>query len=389
MRIINEYKNWLQEAKDTKLISDKLALIIVLFIIICCALIRVLTFSTLPLEITFWKEIDYLNISRGFWEHGFNIFKPEVLWLADPPRITAMEFPLIPYVSSLLYFLFGYNIFTVRILTMLAFIGLVFYLFKLVQRELGNLIAILAALAASIMPLYHPFGQILFSDPWVIAFSVFTIYHFAEWLDNDKKSNAIQALIGFTLTIALKITALYILIPLVWILYRKYQFKIKSYFKYIGLGLLGLILPIAWYMYAYYLTNNSVDVFGVFGGHNKFQTFTMLMDPLWYKTLFFRLSRDILGGEIGLFLCIIGFIATFLVKKNELFIAYLVAILAFFVIVAEGQYDAPYRQMTIIPVFSVFVALGTISLLSIVSFVINKIKKSNYRLIPHLQLILH
>ena len=211
MRIINEYKNWLQEAKDTKLISDKLALIIVLFIIICCALIRVLTFSTLPLEITFWKEIDYLNISRGFWEHGFNIFKPEVLWLADPPRITAMEFPLIPYVSSLLYFLFGYNIFTVRILTMLAFIGLVFYLFKLVQRELGNLIAILAALAASIMPLYHPFGQILFSDPWVIAFSVFTIYHFAEWLDNDKKSNAIQALIGFTLTIALKITALYIL----------------------------------------------------------------------------------------------------------------------------------------------------------------------------------
>jgi len=377
MKILNEYRDFLQEITDTKIIKNRVAIIIVLLIILCCALIRIFTLVTLPLEFTDWKEIDHLNIARGYMHHGYNILKPEVPWLADPPRITAMELPLVPYITSLLFALFGYNIFTARILTILAFLVVIFFVFKLVQRELGNMTAILAALASAIMPLYHPFGFILYSEPWIIALTVYTIYQFAEWLEKEKKSSAIKAIVGFSLTIGLKVTAMYILIPIVWILYRRYHFNIKAYFKYIFLGILGLVVPVAWYSYAYYLTFHSVDVFGIFQGHNKFQTFTMLSDYNWYLTMFDRLSVWILGGKIGLILCVVGLISAFLIKKTHLFYAYLIAIAAYFVIVAEGQMDTPYRQLTIIPVFSVFVAIGAISLLTGVSLVFKRLTKSN------------
>ncbi|MFC2100786.1 ArnT family glycosyltransferase [Bacteroidota bacterium] len=386
MKIIKDFRNYIQEINDTKIISDRVALLFVIIIIFCCALIRIFTFNNLPLEITLWKEIDYLNISKSFFEHGFNILKPEVPWLADPPRVTSMELPLIPYLSSLLYALFGYNIYTARFMPMLAYLGIIFFVFKLAQRELGNLTAVLAALASAIMPLYHPFGQILFSEPWLIAFSLFTIYQFAEWLDKEKRSNAIMAVVGFSLTIALKVTAMYILIPIVWILYRRYKFNIKGYYKYILLGLIAMILPVAWYAYAYYLTYHSVDVFGIYRGHNKFQTLTMLSDLFWYKTMYYRLSGGILGGKIGLFLCVIGFLAAFLIRRTHLFYAYLIAIIAFFIIVAEGQIDAPYRQLTIIPVFSVFVAIGAISIIAGLGFIIGKVMNSKFKPNPILVL---
>ena len=138
-----------------------------------------------------------------------------------------------------------------------------------------------------------------------------------------------------------------------------------------------MILPLAWYAYAYYLTYHSVDVFGIYRGHNKFQTFTMLSNIDWYLIMVRRLGSHILGGFFGLGLFLIGFIVSFIIKNTQLFFAYLIAIFAFFVIVAEGQIDTSYRQLPIVPVFSVYVAIGAISLLTGIGFVFKRLIKSD------------
>jgi hypothetical protein len=89
----------------------------------------------------------------------------------------------------------------------------------------------------------------------------------------------------------------------------------------------------------------------VFGGlngaeaHNKFQTITMLTDPGWYKTMFNRISVGILGGKVGSLLFLLGLFAAVRSKKGGLVSAYLIAVLCYFGLVAEGQIDAPYRQL--------------------------------------------
>ena len=57
-------------------LSPKTVQTILLVIVIGIAIFRLATISVPSLEWTSWKEIDYLAISKNFWQHGFNILKP-------------------------------------------------------------------------------------------------------------------------------------------------------------------------------------------------------------------------------------------------------------------------------------------------------------------------
>jgi 4-amino-4-deoxy-L-arabinose transferase-like glycosyltransferase len=347
---------------------------IILFIILGIVLIiRLSTINIPALDRTTWKEIDYLMISKNYWLNGFNFLEPEVSWPAEPPRVTEMELPIVPFTAALLYDLFGFNVYSARAITLLAFLLLIIYIFKLTKRELGPILGISAAFAAGILPLYHHFGRYLFTEPLMIAMSVVTLYYVAEWVDYERRRDWILSIITLTLTIALKIEALYLLLPIIWLGYRKYKLHYATYKHLIGIILIAMILPVIWYSYAYYLESTGAHLFGIFMGHNKSQTLTMLVNPEWYRTMFSRIIF-ILGGWIGVILVIPGFIIGLFEKRARLFVFYFLAIIAYFIIVAEGNIDAPYRQMTIIPSLSVFISLGALAIVVTIVLIIQRIR---------------
>jgi len=76
-------------------------------IVLCTLIVRLDRIDTPSLDRAAWKEIDYLMISQNYWQHGFHFFSPEISWPAEEPRVTAMELPLVPFASALLYEGFG------------------------------------------------------------------------------------------------------------------------------------------------------------------------------------------------------------------------------------------------------------------------------------------
>lgn len=333
--------------------------IILILITVVILVIRISAINSPSLKWTAWKEIDYLYISQSYLNQGFNFLRPEVGWPAEPPRVTEMELPLVPFLAALLYKVVGYNVYSARLITLIAFLLIIIYTYKLVKRELGEFPAITAALAAGIIPLYNPFNRFLFTEPLMIASSVASLYYLAEWVDNQRRSEWLQAFIMLTLAFSLKIETLYLLLPIFWIAFRKYNFQISRYKDFVLLISLTFIIPLIWYSYAYYLEMTGAHLFGIFRGHDKSQTISMLTDLRWYRTMAGRIINGIAGGIIGSCLFIIGFLSSTWFRKGGLFFAYLAAIIAYFALVAEGQIDAPYRQMTIIPAMSVYIALGT------------------------------
>jgi 4-amino-4-deoxy-L-arabinose transferase-like glycosyltransferase len=375
------WKSHFEALLEDRSVSKRTQAIILTLILLGCLSVRLTIIDIPSLERTEWKEIDYIEISKNYAENGYNFFRPQISWPAEPPRTTAMELPLVPYAASLLYAAFGFNVFTVRFLTLCAFLLTTFYVFRLGNRELGPLVGLGAALAAAIMPLYHPFRHFLFSDPWVIALSVVALFHCAQWADIGRRKDWILAMASFSLAVALKLTPLYLLLPLAWIAFRTNRFDLKGYAGYVSMAVYAMILPALWYAYAYYLTVNSLDVFGIFQGHDKMQTFAMLSDPEWYKTMFLRLRWDILGGKPGILLCMAGVSFALLFRKGGLFFFYLIAIGFYFAIVAEGQLDAPYRQLTIIPPLAFFISIGTASVISfLLVFLTQIIKTHNFKI---------
>jgi len=369
----NKFINDFDDSILKKELSTTTRLIILSFIVLFCLILRLSTIQSPAIDRTDWKEIDHITISMNYYKHGFNFFKPEISWPAEPPYVTAMELPLVPYITSFLYPIFGINVYTVRFLTLFMALMLVIFLYKLTRQELGDIIALCSAFVVSILPLNNPYGKFLFSEPTLIFFSVFSLYYLSKWLEFNKQKDFILSIVGFTLSLSLKPTSMYLIIPYLWLYYRKYKIKLPEYKSFLKFFLISLIIPIAWYSYAYYLVKTSIDVFGVFGGHDKFQTLTMLSSADWYRMMFKRISVDILGHRLNLIFIMIGIIFVILTKRGTLFLYYLLAIISFFIILAEGNYDTGYRQLTIIPAFSVLFSLGT---LAIIFFLIKGIKFS-------------
>lgn len=343
-------------------LPERKANLILLAIVVLFAIFRMATIHIPDIDRTVWKEIDHIMISENYYRHGYHFLKPEISWPAEEPRVTAMEFPLVPFLASLLYPVFGINAFSVRLVSAIAFLLLMVYVYKLARREAGVVLALSSAFFAGLFPLFDPFRNILFSEPAMIFFSVFSIYHYAQWMDFRRKQDLALSILGFSLTLALKPTALYLLLPLAWICFRKCRFNFKKYGALAWPLAAALILPGLWYGYAYYLAQHCIDVFGVFGGrfggHDKMQTFTMLSSMDWYYTMLWRLRVLLLGGP-GLFFLLAGLaVSLFSLKRGQLFVAYLLAIACYFIIVAEGQADTSYRQLTIIPAASFFIGLG-------------------------------
>jgi len=374
MQLINNWQRTYQEI-ESKPLSNRLQNVLLAVVIVVVLAVRLMTINTPSLKWTAWKEIDYLYISQNYWKQGFDFLRPEVGWPAEPPRVTEMEIPLVPFAAALLYKAFGLSAYTARAVTLLAFMLLMIYTFKLAKRELGALTGILATFVAGVLPLSHPFGKLLFTEPSMIAMSVISLYYFAEWVDHEHRKDWFLAFLAFTLTVSLKLESLYLFLPIAWIAFRKYGWDIKRYKNLVILITLTLILPVVWYRYAYYLEMTGAHLFGIFKGHDKSQTLTMLSNLHWYRTMAGRVINGILGGFYGTGLFLIGLVAAVHLRKAGLFFAYLAAVLIYFALVAEGNIDAPYRQLPLIPSASVFVALGAQALIALAVSLIRSIKE--------------
>lgn len=371
-RLIKEFRESVDRTERS--ITLKRALLIIGILILLVLGVRIAFMHVPSLEWTAWKEIDYLYISKGFASSGFNFFAPSVGWPAEPPRVTEMEFPLVPYAAAILYKIFGYSVYSARAVTAFAFLLLMVFVFRLVNREVGTFTALVAAFASGVLPLFHPFGKILFTEPLMIAMSVVSLFYLAEWMEGRRRTDAVLAVFSLSLTFALKIETLYLLLPVSWIIARSARFKPKEYLVPGMLVGISLILPLLWYSYAFYLESVGAHVFGIFRGHNKMQTLKMLTEYLWYREMALRVIFDIFGGVLGTLLFLAGLIVSIVTRKGGLFFFYLASIGCYFVLVAEGNIDAPYRQLTLVPAASFYIAFGAQSIFSAIAWLVLRMK---------------
>ena len=355
------------ESLDDTRISVKWQAILLGLILASCFAVRLWTIGAPAVDRTAWKEIDYIYISQNYWKHGFQFLYPEIGWPAEPPRYTAMELPLAPYLAACLYAVRGFDAFSVRFVPLVAYLITTFYVFLLARREVGAPVGLLAALVAAVLPLHHYFGRFLQSEPLVLATSVMCLYHFVRWHDTGGRRHWLTAWAGFSLAISLKLTPLYLVLPLAHAAVRHDGRSAKAACSVAIFVGASLLLPLAWYGWAHHLAHAYLDIFGIFGGkaggHDKFQTFTMLSSLDWHYTIAARVYR-LLGGTAGVALALIGMITAARARIGGLFWSYLAAIVLYTIIVAEGHLDAPYRQLTLVPPTSVFLAIGAVRIAS-------------------------
>lgn len=302
-----------------------------------------------------WRQADTAAIAKNYYENGFDILNPEIDWGGVNNHVES-EFQLYPFVVSLLYYLFGFTEIWGRLVSILCSLFTVFGLYLLTKSIINKKTALWSAFIYAILPLNIYFARVMMPEATMMMAIVFGIYFFYKWIEYDRTQYLILSCLFTTIAVLLKIPTLYIGLPLLYLAYQKYRLKTFLNWKLILYTLAVLVLTALWYYHAHQLYENGGRTFQIWEfGSDKWGNFKLWITPGFYY--------DIIYGSLiqrhltypGFIICLIGFFIKRENKYEKLFDVWVISLLIYVLIVAQGNRQHDYYQLPIILPLVVFI----------------------------------
>lgn len=336
----------------TNIFSDENNILIglMLFGLLC----RLYNLTAPLLDYHSWRQTDTAAIARNFYYNGFNILYPQIDWGGAGPGYVESEFQLVPFIISIFYKIFGVHEYVARLVIIAFSIGSIYLLYKLVRIYYSRRVAIFSAIFFIISPMELYFGRTVMPDSAMIFFSIGSIYFFNKWTNDERNSSFILAMICTALAFLVKISTLYLGLPLLWLAYAKYGKRFLFVPKLYLFAILTLIPPAVWYYFAHSVLAqyNTFDFWNL-GSGSKFATRETLFDPWIYFTLLKNLAFYVFT-PIGLLL----FAYALSLKTNAkdyVFHFWFLAVVIFFIMVSHSIITGnDYYQRALVPPAAIF-----------------------------------
>ncbi len=333
------------------------------------------TINLPPQSTDLWRQADCYSIALNYYQNGFHFFKPQVHFLFTQNGYAAGEFPLIYFISALLFKVFGVHYFLFKGLNLLIFFAGLYSLFKLALKLTNDLLfSCILSILYFCTPIIFFYANNFLSDVSALSFNIIGMLFFTSFLEENKKKKLIIAATCFALAGLLKASASIFLIAMMCALFTElFITKTKSKFfnviqsnklqLFLSLSL-ALFLIIAWYLYAINFNKSNQTVF--------FGTKAMKGWPIWENNInglkeslnYFRLIHVEILSVVNVFLFTFSFILIVaFIKRVDKFILLIwvflfLGLTLFIAYFWKGFQDQQYYlvNLTILPVLSILTA---------------------------------
>ncbi|MGH2575781.1 MAG: ArnT family glycosyltransferase [Ignavibacteria bacterium] len=295
-----------------------------------------------------WRQSDTATIAKNFYENGFNILYPQISWGGAGTGYVESEFQIYPLIVSVLYAVFSVNDMWGRVVSVIFSMLTVYGLYLLVRKIMSEQAALWSALIYAIIPLNIYYGRAFMPESTMLVCSVYSIYFFSEWLDKEKTKYFIYSWLFTCFAVLVKLPTLYIGLPLLYLAFQKYKFNLFKNLKIWLLFGLVIIPVILWYYHAHQLFLNGGASFGIWTfGQDKWGTFELVTQPSFYADVFFKSIAERHLTYPGFILLLIGLFIKREYELERLFDFWLLAVLTYFFIAAQGVRVHEYYQLPI------------------------------------------
>lgn len=328
----------------------------ILWILILAAALRFIQIGAPPVGRHAWRQSDTASVARNFHQNGHRLLYPQIDW--EIPGFVEMEFPIYPWTASLLYRWFGESEALARALAVLGSLITIAFLYLLVGRILGRGAALWAAFFYAVLPVNLFFGRAIMPESWMLAATVAALYLFLRWVEDDSRLFYWLALLAATLACLLKLTSLYLGLPLLWLAWQKWGRSSHRQWRiwlFAGVVTASLIL---WYGHAFRLGQEYGASFHILtaAGTDKWGTWGLLVDPDFYHRVFV----GNLGGRMltwaGFPVFLVGLFLQRRSRLEHLFDVWLVAATVILLVASAGSYRHDYYSLPIVLPAVVFMA---------------------------------
>ncbi len=340
-----------------------------ILIIFAGFLTRLINITQPILEVAGWRQCFTASIARNFYYNRMNIFYPQVLASGNTDGyIGGTEFNIYPFVVAILYKLFGLHESLGRLVSIIAFCGGAFFLYKLTRRYAGSRTGLITLLFYTFNPYIFFYSRSFQPESTMLFFSITMLYFFSEWIDKERWWQF--ALMTFCATFAFltKIPTICLGLPLLYLCLKKYQLNFLTQWKLWLFAILSLTITLLWYKHANYL--KSIDGLSVnslsFSYYMKYSVYFLTSLPFYEKVFYAEVFEKDLIYVGGVFF-VLGIIFTIRKKEFRYIHYWLLAIIIYFFLAAKEVEWHTYYTMPIIVPASIFVGYAISNSLKLIT----------------------
>jgi 4-amino-4-deoxy-L-arabinose transferase-like glycosyltransferase len=210
-----------------------------------------------------WREADYAALARNFDREGMDILSPRIDWRGDGPGLAEMEFPLVPWLTAVLYRVFGPDEVLGRVVSFVFALLTLLVFAALARSLLPPAGALFAAAFFALAPLSVRVSNALQPESAMLFFIIAAAWAFRRWLETESPSWYLAALAATAVAILVKAPAAHIGLLFVLLLIEKRGWRGLFRPAVLAFGVLALLPAAVWSAHAHrywLLYGNSLGV---------------------------------------------------------------------------------------------------------------------------------
>lgn len=348
--------------------------LILTFLIIVTFVVRLYKINSPIADWHSWRQVDTSAVSRNFVEKGFDIFHPTYHDLSNipsgkdnPQGFRFVEFPLFNIMQAGFYKVFRMGTIEMwgRLTSNLASVVAVTFLYLLVRKYKGVYEAFFSGFFYALLPFSIYYGRAVLPEQTMVASLLGGIYFFDKSIRQELSWRMyvwlIVSLIFITVAILVKPYALFFTLPMIYIAWKKYNFRFFIKWQLWLFALLSILPFFIWRLWMLqYPEGIPVSEWLFNGGNIRFK------GAFFYWIFADRISRLILGYW-GVVLLILGILSSSIkdnIKRGGLFFyTFILSSFIYLIVIARGNVQHDYYQALIIPGICIFLGAGSAQLI--------------------------
>jgi Dolichyl-phosphate-mannose-protein mannosyltransferase len=311
--------------------------VVVVALVTALSVVRAFAPMTYPGDL--WRQSDTASIARNFALNGMNILYPQINWGGAGPGYVEMEFPLQPWLSAVLYLVFGERVVLGRLVSLAFMLAAAGAFWFLMRRLLPLAAARWALVAFMVSPAFMRWGTAFMPEATVTAFTLLALLMFCIWVQSDRGIWLVAAAAATSMAALTKPTSLQVgLVMAIWLALAAPQ-RLRRPSVYLA-GLAALVAPALWLWHASGLYRTYGNTFGVIsGGDSKWGSLALWTSPAFYLGNL-RTEALFVYGVVGIPLALVGAVRVWRLRGSiaafPFLAAGLVALLVYYF--AAGRY---------------------------------------------------
>jgi len=340
-----------------------------ILIILAGFLARLINITQPILEVAGWRQCHTASVARNFYYNGMNLFYPQILNSGNTEGfLGSSELNIYPYTVAMLYKLFGMHESLGRLVSIIAFCGGAFFLYKLTRKYAGSTTGLITLLFYTFNPYIFFYSRTFQPESTMLFFSITMLYFFSEWMDREGWWRFALMTLCAALAFLVKIPTICLGLPLLYLCLKKHKLNFFVQWKLWLFAVLSLIPTFLWFKHSKYLeTINGFAQNPLSFSANMDYAARYLPHLYFYKKVFFTevFEKDLI--YIGGVFLVLGIIFT--IKKKEFrFIHYwLLAIIIYFFLATDEVLKHTYYTIPIIIPASVFIGYAISNSLKLIT----------------------